>query len=191
MPALPDILLPQARVLFVGINPGLRSAAIGHHFAGRGNPFYRLLHQAGLTPIELRPEQDVRLPEFGLALTNLCPRPSRAASELSRAELDDGARQLASKIAQLSPALVAFVGLSIYQHFFALKQSGGAGEKPQRIAGARVFVLPNPSGLNQSFPGFADKLLWFVRLRELADSLPGPPGGPPGSVAGPSPGTRL
>jgi TDG/mug DNA glycosylase family protein len=169
MRELPDILQPQARILFVGINPGLRSAEIGHHFAGRGNPFYRLLHAAGLTPVLLTPEEDVRLPEFGLSLTNLCRRPSRAASELSRAELSEGARELAAKIAALRPRVVAFVGLSIYQHFFDLPGSGGAGPKPQTIAGARVFVLPNPSGLNQSFPGFAHKLVWFVQLAAFAD----------------------
>lgn len=169
MRELPDILRPHARILFVGINPGLRSAEIGHHFAGRGNPFYRLLHTAGLTPIELTPEHDVRLPEFGLSLTNLCSRPSRAASELSRAEIQDGVRALSQKIERLRPSVVAFVGLSIYQSFFGLAHSGGAGEKTERIAGARVFVVPNPSGLNQSFPGFADKLIWFVRLREFAD----------------------
>ena len=174
MRALPDILFSQPRILFVGINPGLRSAEIGHHFAGRGNPFYRLLHAAGLTPIVLTPEEDVRLPEFGLALTNLCPRPSRAASELSRAEIADGARRLAEKIAQLRPAVVAFVGLSIYQDFFQLAHSGGPGEKPQTLAGARIFVVPNPSGLNQSFPGFADKLTWFRRLAEFAAPGPNP-----------------
>lgn len=174
MRELPDILRPHARILFVGINPGLRSAEIGHHFAGRGNPFYRLLHTAGLTPIELRPEEDVRLPEFGLSLTNLCHRPSRAAAELSRDEIQEGVRTLSQKIERLRPAVVAFVGLSIYQSFFGLAQSGGAGAKPQTIAGARVFVVPNPSGLNQSFPGFADKLIWFVRLRQFSEGCDEP-----------------
>lgn len=162
---LVDILIPQARVLFVGINPGLRSAEIGHHFAGKGNPFWRLLHASGLTPQVLRPEEDRRLAEFGLALTNLCPRPSRTAAELSRAEIADGAAALRQKIAHWQPRVVAFVGVSIYPHVLGHARSGGAGEKPERLAGAQVFVLPNPSGLNQSFPGFADKLVWFQRLR--------------------------
>lgn len=173
MPPLPDLLPKGARVLFVGINPGLRSGEIGHHFAGPGNPFFRLLHAAGLTPTLLSPEDDVRLPELGLGLTNLCPRVTRAASELTREELIAGRAALARKIARVRPRVVAFVGLSIYQSYFELKQSGGAGEKPERIHGARVFVVPNPSGLNASFPGFADKLAWFERLREFADRVAG------------------
>lgn len=184
MRELPDILIPQARVLFVGINPGLRSAALGHHFAGKGNPFWRLLHEARLTPMALRPEEDFRLPEFGLALTNLCPRPSRTAAELSRTEIAEGRSALLHKIARWQPRIVALVGLSIYCHVFSRGHSGGAGKKPEGIAGSRLFVIPNPSGLNQSFPGFADKLIWFVRLRELADASLS--GGTPADVADPA-----
>lgn len=171
MPPLPDLLPTGARILFVGINPGLRSGEIGHHFAGPGNPFWRLLHAAGLTPTLLSPEDDVRLPSLGLGLTNLCPRVTRAASELGKEELVAGRTALSRKIARVRPRVVAFVGLSIYQSYFDLKHSGGAGDKPERIHRARVFVVPNPSGLNASFPGFADKLVWFVRLREFADAL--------------------
>jgi double-stranded uracil-DNA glycosylase len=162
---LRDVLVDRPRVLFVGINPGLRSALLGHHFAGRGNPFWRLLHASGLTPILLSAEEGVRLTEFGLALTNICPRPSRTAAELTPAELRRGKAALVRKIRTLRPEVVAFVGLTIYQSFFDKPTSGGAGEKPERIAGARVFVLPNPSGLNASFPGFGEKLVWFTRLR--------------------------
>jgi TDG/mug DNA glycosylase family protein len=172
MKALPDCTAKNARILFVGINPGLRSAEIGHHFAGKGNPFWRLLYSAGLTPVLLTPEEDTRLVEFRLGLTNLCPRPSRAASELTRDEIEAGRRALAHKIARLRPKVVAFVGLTIYQSFFNHKKTGGAGEKPEKIAGAHVFVVPNPSGLNQSFPGFADKLVWFEKLRQFAERLP-------------------
>jgi TDG/mug DNA glycosylase family protein len=161
---LKDVVVERPRLLFVGINPGLRSAEVGHHFGGKGNPFWRLLHASGITPRLLAPEEDTQLAELGIALTNLCPRPSRSASELSPAEMRKGARALARKIARLRPELVAFVGLTVYQAFFARARSGGAGEKPETIAGARVFVLPNPSGLNASFPGFAQKLVWFERL---------------------------
>jgi len=147
----------------VGINPGLRSWAVGHHFAGKGNPFWRLL-----TPVELSAEEDARLAEFGLALTNLCPRSTRTAAELSRAEIDRGVVRLRRDIARIEPRVVAFVGLSIYQRYFGRGRSGGAGLKKERIGAARVFVLPNPSGLNASFPGFADKLRWFEKLRRLA-----------------------
>jgi TDG/mug DNA glycosylase family protein len=165
---LRDVVVPRPRILFVGINPGLRSGAIGHHFAGKGNPFWRLLHAARLTPVLLGFEEDQRLAEFRLALTNLCPRTTRSASELSRAELLAGARTLRRKVAKLRPRVVALVGLTLYQVVFAKKESGGAGAKPEALAGARVFVLPNPSGLNAAFPGFREKLVWFERLRDFA-----------------------
>jgi double-stranded uracil-DNA glycosylase len=157
------------RLLLVGINPSLRSAAVGHHFAGPGNPFWRLLYAARLIPEPLTFERDHELARFGIALTNLCARATRAASELGRDEIAAGVRTLRRKCARLRPATIAFVGVSLYQQVFALPASGGPGEKPQRLAGARVFVVPNPSGLNASFPGFADKLIWFERLRLFLD----------------------
>jgi TDG/mug DNA glycosylase family protein len=163
------VIAERPRVLLVGINPGLRSGAIGHHFAGRGNPFWRLMHAAELVPELLSAQEDERLAEFGIALTNICPRVTRTAAELTTAELDAGRRALARKIEKLRPRVVAFVGLSVYQAFFRLKRSGGAGPKAERAAGARVFVVPNPSGLNASFPGFADKLIWYERLRVFVD----------------------
>lgn len=172
MREITDCTLQDARILFVGINPGLRSGETGHHFAGKGNPFWRLLHAAGLTPVLLRPEEDVRLVEFGLGLTNLCPRPSRSAAELTKEEIAAGRQALERKIVRLRPIVVAFVGLTLYQNYFRHTKTGGAGEKPERIPqgrGARVFVVPNPSGLNQSFPGLAHKLMWFVKLREFAE----------------------
>ncbi len=172
-PCVPDVLTPRPRVLFVGINPGLRSAETGHHFAGRGNPFWRLVHASGLTPVLLAPEEDQRLADYGLALTNLCHRPTRAASELSKRELDAGVRDLRLRIPALSPRVVAFVGLSVYQRFFDLKTSGGAGKKPETLACkeglATLFALPNPSGLNANFPGFEDKRVWFERLARAID----------------------
>jgi double-stranded uracil-DNA glycosylase len=194
---LRDILTPSPRVLFVGINPSLRSEAVGHHFAGPGNPFWRLLYAARLVPVELPHTEDRRLADFGLALTNLCPRATRAAAELSRVEIERGKRTLTAKIRRLRPEVVAFVGITIYRDFFGkaaarasrpaavrIAEAGetavsegspstGAGAKPELIHGARVFVLPNPSGLNASFPGFKHKLVWFERLREFIDSGPG------------------
>ena len=171
MPRLRDVLPAQPRLMMVGINPGLRSGAIGHHFAGRGNPFWRLLHAARLVPVLLPPEEDHRLAAYGIALTNLCARTTRTAAELTPAERASGARILARKIRRLRPPVVAFLGLSLYQDFFGHAQSGGPGPKPEIIAGAAVFVLPNPSGLNASFPGFADKLRWFRALRRFVQSM--------------------
>ena len=164
-------MVERPRVLFVGINPSTRSAEVGHHFASPGNPFWRLLYAAKLVPIEIGYERDERLAEFGLALTNLCSRATRAAAELSCDEIAAGKRGLERKIRRVRPALVAFVGLSIYRDFFP-SGAPGAGAKTETIHDARVFVLPNPSGLNAAFPGFRDKLVWFEKLRELLDRAP-------------------
>jgi TDG/mug DNA glycosylase family protein len=170
MNRLPPRLGPRPRILFVGINPGLRSGALGHHFAGPGNPFWRLLHAAGLVPEPLTYADDVRLPAFGLGITNLVERATRGADELARVEFAAGRRRLDATIARARPRVVAFVGLTVYQHFFGHRASGGPGPKPERIHGARVFVVPNPSGRNAAFPGFRDKLVWYRRLRRWAES---------------------
>jgi double-stranded uracil-DNA glycosylase len=171
MKRLRDVSRPLPRLLLVGINPSLYSASVGHHFASPGNPFWRLLHAAELTPEPLTAAQDAELARFDIALTNLCPRPTRSAAELGREEIEAGRRTLARKIARLRPRVVAFVGVSLYQAFFKLPKSGGPGAKPETIAGAAVFVVPNPSGLNASFPGFKHKLVWYVKLREFVDSM--------------------
>jgi double-stranded uracil-DNA glycosylase len=169
MKGLTDVTAANLRLLFVGINPGLRSAEIGHHFGGKTNPFWKLLYAAKLTPELLRPEEDTRLTEFGLGLTNLCPRPTRAAAELTRDELRAGARALAQKVARLKPGAVALVGIGLYKQVFPEGKSGGPGAKPDRLAEVPLFVLPNPSGLNASFPGFEQKLVWFQKLRAWLD----------------------
>jgi double-stranded uracil-DNA glycosylase len=169
MPRLRDILTPHPQVLFVGINPSLRSQQVGHHFAGRGNPFWRLLYAAGIVPEELTYADDGKLADYGLALTNLCARATRAAAELESDEIQRGKRAVLRKVARLKPAVVAFVGASIYRYFCADRASSGVGPKTGTICGARVYVLPNPSGLNANFPGFKDKLVWFERLCEFAE----------------------
>ena len=170
MAPLRDILIPQPRILFVGINPSLRSEQVGHHFASPGNPFWRLLYAARLLSEELKCEDDNRLGEFGLAITNVCARATRSAAELSSAEIKRGHQLLERKIRRVRPRVVAFVGVTIYRSFFRITDGEGPGLKEERIGDARVFVLPNPSGLNASFPGFQHKLIWFERLREFADN---------------------
>ncbi len=177
VPPLRDVVVDHPRLLLVGINPGLRSGALGHHFAGVGNPFWRLLHAAGLTPVLIDPSDDQRLAEHGIALTNLCPRTTRTAAELGRVEIARGRAALARKIARWRPAVVAFVGVSLYPLFFGRVATGGPGEKPETVSGARVFVVPNPSGLNASYPGFDSKLIWFRRLRRFAERQSAIPSG--------------
>ena len=167
-PPLADILCDRARILFVGINPSLTSARLGHHFASPGNPFWRLLHASGLITDAISAGDDRRLVDWRFALTNLCPRATRAASELTRDERQRGCERLRRKVRRVRPSIVAFVGLSIYRQCFGSAATPGAGAKPQTLAGARVFVLPNPSGLNASFPGFRDKLVWFEQLAKIA-----------------------
>ena len=166
---LPPRLCPRPRILFVGINPSLTSARIGHHFAGPGNPFYRLLHAAGFVPEPLTFVDDIRLPDFGLALTNIAERATRAAAELTAVDYQRGRFRLARTIATIRPTVVAFVGGTAYRQFFGPSASRGAGAKPERIADAAVFVVPNPSGRNAAYPGFKDKLVWYRRLKRWAD----------------------
>jgi len=161
-------LCRKPRILFVGINPSLTSARVGHHFAGPGNPFYRLLHAAGLVPDALTFVDDVRLPELGLALTNIATRATREASELTADDYARGRKRLARTIAQIQPSVVAFVGGTAYRQFFGPSAGPGPGPKPERIGDAAVFVVPNPSGRNAAFPGFDDKLRWYRRLNAWA-----------------------
>jgi len=163
-----DVVADHPRILFVGINPGRTSGQVGHHFAGPGNPFWKLLHAAGLVPTVLRPDEDQRLAEFGLALVNLCRRPTRTAAELAPAELARGVKRLHANVRAMQPAVVALVGVTLYPVIFGRTATPGRGGKPEQLAGARVFVVPNPSGLNASFPSFAAKLVWFEQLRAFA-----------------------
>jgi double-stranded uracil-DNA glycosylase len=169
MPGLAPRLCARPRILFVGINPSLRSAEVGHHFAGPGNPFWRLLHAAGLVPEPLTYADDARLVEWRLALTNIVSRATREAAELTQVDYARGRVALARLIRRLQPRVVAFVGNTVYRAFFGPGASAGAGAKPERIGRARVFVVPNPSGRNAAYPGFTDKLVWFAQLRRFAD----------------------
>jgi TDG/mug DNA glycosylase family protein len=169
MRGLRDVTCQRPRLLLVGINPGLRSAALGHHFAGKGNPFWRLLHASGILPAPLAPEEDRRLADCGIALTNLCPRPTRSAAELSPAEMARGRAALVRKCRVWQPRVVALVGIGLYPVVFGRRAGRGPGAKPERLGQAAVFVVPNPSGLNASFPGFASKLVWFQQLRAFLD----------------------
>jgi TDG/mug DNA glycosylase family protein len=167
---LKDVECDHPQILFVGINPGERSGRLGHHFAGAGNPFWRLLYASRLTPVELPPQQDQRLAEFGYALTNLAARSTRTAAELRRDELARGVKILEAKVRAWQPRLVALVGLTLYAQVCAGKTKG-AGRKPELLEGVPIFVVPNPSGLNASFPGFEDKLVWFKALRRYLQRL--------------------
>lgn len=174
MPRPKDVVCDHPKILFVGINPGVTSGKVGHHFAGPYNPFFELLHAARLIPVTLKAEEDQRLCEFGHALVNLCQRPTAMASELSSQELADGRVKLLKKIRAMQPKVVALVGVTLYPIVCGRGGPPGPGAKDDVLEGARVFVVPNPSGLNASFPTFADKAPWFVKLAEFAAN-PTPP----------------
>jgi double-stranded uracil-DNA glycosylase len=148
---LPDVLGPDLDVLFCGINPSLRSAEVGHHFARPGNRFWPALHRAGITPRRLSPFEDGELPALGVGVTNLVARPTRAAAELSAGELREGAEVLDALVRRCQPRLVAIVGLTAYRTAFARPKAVMGLQPEVEVGGRPVWVLPNPSGLNAHF----------------------------------------
>ena len=144
---VPDLLRPRLRVVFVGINPGLYSGAVGHHFARPGNRFWRALHEGDLTPGVLRPEEERQLLPLGIGVTNIVSRATATAAELSPDELRAGARSLERKLRRARPAFAAFLGLGAYRTAFG-RPRATVGEQPERIGETRVWLLQNPSGLN-------------------------------------------
>lgn len=148
---LPDVIAPGLTVLFCGINPGLLSAAVGRHFARPGNRFWPALHRGGFTATQLHPEQQDELVALGLGVTNVAARATARADELTAAELVAGGRILRRKIARYRPRWVAVLGIGAYRTAFGAPDAV-IGEQPVPLAGARVWVLPNPSGLNAHYP---------------------------------------
>jgi TDG/mug DNA glycosylase family protein len=144
---IPDVIAPGLTVLFCGINPGLYSAATGHHFARPGNRFWRALHQAGFTDRQLHPSEQAELLDRGLGVTNLVDRATARADELTVDELRAGAPALAAKVNRYEPVWVAVVGVTAYRIAFE-RPEASLGRQPERLASVRVWVLPNPSGLN-------------------------------------------
>jgi TDG/mug DNA glycosylase family protein len=160
---LRDVLGPDLRVLFCGINPSLFSAERGHHFARPGNRFWPALHGAGFTPRRLSPDEDGRLPAFGLGITNLVDRPTRAASELAPEELRAGAAALAALVAAVRPGVLAFVGIGAFRTGYG-RPKAGLGLQDSPVAGVPVWVLPNTSGLNANHQ-LPDLIGLFAELR--------------------------
>jgi TDG/mug DNA glycosylase family protein len=158
-----DVAAPGLRVLFCGINPGLWSAATGHHFARPGNRFWPALHLSGFTPRQLRPDEQRELLAYRLGITNMVARATARADELTPRELRDGGIRLTELVDRLRPAALAVVGLGAYRTAFA-QPDAGTGPRPDRIGNTLVWVLPNPSGLNAHWqlPDLAEE---FRRLR--------------------------
>jgi TDG/mug DNA glycosylase family protein len=144
------VIGPGLSVLFVGINPGLYSAATGHHFARPGNRFWPALHAAGFTPRLLHPSEQRELLKAGFGITNLVNRGTATADELHPAEFAAGRTRLAAKVRRYRPRTVAFLGVGAYCQAFSLRQAP-IGSQRQTFEGAEVWVLPNPSGLNANY----------------------------------------
>lgn len=147
---MPDVIAPDLTVLFCGINPGLYSGYTGHHFARPGNRFWPTLYAAGFTPRLLRPEEERELLPLGYGITNLVARATATAAELSRAELEEGGRMLVEKVREHRPRVVAVLGVTAYRDAFG-EPGAVLGEQPLGLAGARLWILPNPSGLNAHY----------------------------------------
>jgi len=161
---IPDIIAPDLAVLFCGINPGLWSGALGQHFARPGNRFWPALHRSGFIPHQLAPDEQADLLSYGLGVTNLVPRTTARADELTREEMTTGAERLCLLAMEYAPAWVAVVGVTAYRIGFQ-RPHATVGQQAERIADARIWVLPNPSGLNARFQ-LDDLAAQFAALRE-------------------------
>jgi double-stranded uracil-DNA glycosylase len=166
---LRDRVRPPVRALFVGINPGVRSALTGHHFAGYSNRFWKLLYDSRLVPEPITFEDDERLPEWGYGVTNLVPRPTPGIDTLRPDEYVAGLRVLRRKVRRWRPPVIAFVGLTAYRTICGPKHRLSVGLQPEAFEGARVFVLPNPSGRNANY-SYAEMLDAFASLREFLEA---------------------
>ncbi|MFI7274062.1 G/U mismatch-specific DNA glycosylase [Streptomyces sp. NPDC049879] len=171
---LPDVMAPGLDVVFCGINPGLTSAALGYNFATPGNRFWPTLHRSGFTPRRLLPEEQGRLLSYGLGITNMAARPTARAAELTPAELRAGLLRLTATTERYRPRWLAILGVTAYRTAFA-RPGAGFGRQDERVAGAGVWVLPNPSGLNAGWSPDALATA-YASLRAVARGEDSPPG---------------
>ncbi|HET6897842.1 MAG TPA: G/U mismatch-specific DNA glycosylase [Vicinamibacteria bacterium] len=164
---LRDVIAPGLRVLFCGINPGLYSTAIGHHFGRPGNRFWKALHASGFTPRLFSPSEDATLLDLGIGITNLCPRTTAGADELTADELERGGRELVAKAVRYRPRVVALLGIGAYRVGFG-RPEASIGRQNSPTGEALTWVLPNPSGLNAHY-GLQDLVHHFRRLRLVVE----------------------
>jgi len=163
---LPDVIAPKLSVLFCGINPGLYTAAVGHHFARPGNRFWPALFKSGFTDRLVSPFEERELLKSGIGIGNVVPHATASAAELTRDDFIKGGRMLAAKVRRYKPRIVAILGVGAYRQAFA-KPKAVIGEQDERIHTARVWVLPNPSGLNANYQ-LPELVRLFTELRAAA-----------------------
>ncbi len=159
-----DVIAPGLRVLFVGINPGLYTAAIGHHFGKPGNRFWPALYLSGFTPRQLSPYEEALLLDYGLGITNVVTRTTASEKELTKEDFRKGGKILEEKIRKFAPQCVAVLGVGAYRTAFQ-RPKAGIGRQEETLGDTLVWVLPNPSGLNQHY-SLEDLAALFRELRE-------------------------
>jgi TDG/mug DNA glycosylase family protein len=174
---VPDVIDTGLNVLFAGINPGLYTAAVGHHFARPGNRFWPALHASGFTGRTLSPFEEALLVERGLGITNLVARATAAAAELTRDELRAGARALERKVRRYRPKVLAPLGLTVYRTGWDHPKAT-VGLQKESIADTRIWLLPNTSGLNahyqlENLAAMFAELREFVALEAAIERIPG------------------
>ena len=168
MNPVPDIIDHNLKILFIGFNPGLRSAQTGHHFAGPSNRFWRLLYESGFTKHKLTPEEDGQLLQYGFGITNIVSRPTRAATEITKDEYTSGTGILEQKLKTYRPQIACYVGIGVYRRF-ARQQDIQCGLQAVNIVpGVLDFVVSSPSGLNR-IP-FGKQLACFIELQNLIEN---------------------
>jgi TDG/mug DNA glycosylase family protein len=168
MRTLPDFLRKGMKMILVGSNPGDRSARVGHYYAGRGNQFWPIMYESGVIPEPIGYEDDRRIVEFGIGMTDLVKRPTRAVEEIERQEFAEGRVLLAQKLEELRPKVIAFNGKMVYEKFAGRECK--LGLQKEQLYGAQVFVLPSTSGVNGGSER-AVKMRYFKKLALLLKEL--------------------
>lgn len=166
---LRDILTSNLKAVFIGFNPGLRSAELRHHYAGKSNRFWKFLYESGLTPVQIKAEDDWTLIQYGYGSTNICDRPSKSADELTKEEFHEGRKILRAKLELYRPWVACYMGIGVYREFTGLKQIKQGLQSSGAVLGIRDFVISSPSGLNR-IP-IADQLAYYCQLKRLLDEL--------------------
>ena len=166
---LPDVIAPDLRVLFCGINPGLYTAAVGHHFARPGNRFWPALFKSGFTDRLISPFDERDLLKLGIGISNVVPHATASAAELTKEDFARGGRLLTRKVKKYRPSVVAILGVGAYRLAFG-NPKATIGEQPEKIHSARVWVLPNPSGLNANYQ-LPELVRLFRALRAEAETI--------------------
>ena len=167
--SLPDLIGPGLRLLFVGFNPSIRAAQLGHYYAGRNNRFWDLLANAGLTPRRYQPEESASLLDLGIGITDLVKRPTRSAAEVSLAEYRAGSVRLRQMVQEHRPRVICYNGKGVYLRAAGVTQAPWGHQPASLVAGTADFVAPSPSGLAR-IP-FAEKARWYRELRTLMDTI--------------------